>query len=73
MATISISALGPTLTEQCETFGLVSTGMPLERADKICHAITLCYIQGVLTDSETDRARKRLLKAMKLAKARGEA
>ncbi|MFZ3286611.1 MAG: hypothetical protein WA191_07145 [Telluria sp.] len=65
-ARISISALGPTIGEQCAAQGIIATGMNIERVDKISHALTLCHIQGMLTDSEVDRARNRLLKAAKL-------
>lgn len=63
---ISISALGPTIGEQCEAHGVIATGMKIEHVDQISHALTLCHIRGMLTDSEVDRARNRLLKAAKL-------
>lgn len=65
-ARISISALGPTISEQCTAQGVVATGMKIEHVDQISHALTLCHIRGMLTDSEVDRARNRLLKAAKL-------
>ena len=69
MAHIVISALGPTISEQCAAQGLVTTGKPLDVVDRISHALTMAHIHGCLTDSEIDRARHRLLKAAKFAKA----
>lgn len=63
---ISISALGPTIGEQCKAQGLTATGKPLETVDRISHALTLAHIHGMLTDSEVNRARHRLLKSAKL-------
>lgn len=68
-AHIEISALGPTIGEQCAAQGLVTTGKPIEVVDRISHALTLAHIHGCLTDSEIDRARARLLKAAKFAKS----
>lgn len=69
MAHIEISALGPSIQEQCDAQGLRATGKPIEIVDRISRALTLAHIHGVLTDSEIDRARARLLKAAKFAKA----
>ena len=69
MAHIEISALGPTIGEQCKAQGLKTTGKPIEVVDRISHALTLAHIHGVLTDIEIDRARARLLKAARFAKA----
>ena len=63
---IEISALGPTIGEQCARLGLVASGKPIETVDRISHALTLCHIHGMLTDSEVNRGRARLLKAAKL-------
>ncbi len=63
---IEISALGPSISEQCAKRGLVATGMAMEMVDRISHALTLCHIHGALTDSEVNRARTRLLRAAKL-------
>jgi hypothetical protein len=57
----------PTIGEQCIAQGLVTTGMPIEMIDRISHALTLAHIHGCLTDSEINRARKRLFKASKFA------
>lgn len=67
MAHIEISALGPTIGEQCAAQGLTATGKPIDVVDRISHALTLAHIHGMLTDSEIDRARHRLLKAAKFA------
>ena len=66
---IEISALGPTIGEQCAKLGLVASGKSIESVDRISHALNLCHIHGMLTDSEVNRARARLLKAAKLKRA----
>lgn len=71
MAHIVISALGPTIGEQCKAQGLKATGKPIEVVDRISHALTLAHIHGVLTDSEIDRARARLFRAAKFTMAKG--
>lgn len=63
---IVISALGPTIGEQCAKLGLVASGKPIETVDRISHALTLCHIHGMLTDTEVNRGRTRLLRAAKL-------
>lgn len=65
---IYISALGPSLAEQCAEHGLESFGMALELADRISKAITIAHIHGMLTDAETERARQRLMKRVRLRK-----
>lgn len=65
---IEISALGPTIGEQCEKLGLHASGMSIEMVDRISHALTLSHIHGALTDSEVNRARARLLKSAKLVR-----
>ena len=62
---LEISAFGPSITEQCAAAGVVPTGMALELVERISKAITLCHIQGMLTDSECDKARTRMIKAAK--------
>ena len=65
---IEISALGPTIGEQCDRLGLAASGKAIEVVDRISHALTLCHIHGMLTDSEVNRARARLLKSAKLVR-----
>lgn len=65
---LEISAFGPSITEQCAAAGVEPTGKPLELVERISKAITLCHIQGVLTDGECDKARLRMIKAAKFAK-----
>ena len=36
----------------------------VEHEQKLADAITLCHIAGVLTDAETDKARRRLFKRL---------
>ncbi|MFS2049754.1 hypothetical protein ACEN9J_02760 [Variovorax sp. Varisp41] len=70
MARIEFSALGPTLAEQCEQQGLYALDLPIDMADKLAHAVTLCHLRGVLTDTEANRARARILKLMNLRQVR---
>lgn len=70
MARIEFSALGPTLAEQCEQQGLYALDLPVDMADKLAHAVTLCHLRGVLTDTEANRARARILKQMNLRQVR---
>lgn len=70
MVNIVMSALGPTLTEQCEQQGLVATGTNLEMSDRLAHAVTLLHVRGALTDSEANKARKRILAGMRLRQVR---
>jgi hypothetical protein len=67
---LCISALGPTITEQAKARGYQSS-MPTDRLDRLEHAIHLLRISGLLTDAESDRAFKRLLKDAKFARATG--
>jgi len=53
---IKMGALCPKLSEQLPGLD--------EKYDKFSDAITLLTIQGILTDSETHKARKRLIKKM---------
>lgn len=62
---LCISAFGPSITEQCQAAGVEATGMPMELVERISKAITLCHIQGMLTPTECDRARIRLIKQAK--------
>lgn len=70
MSQIVFSALGPTLAEQCEFQGLVATGKSIEMSERMSDALTLCHLHGVLTDSEINKARRRLLVAMRLRQVR---
>jgi hypothetical protein len=62
---LQISAIGSSISQQCFDAGFAPTGMPLELVERISKAITLCHIQGMLTDSECDKARIRMIKAAK--------
>lgn len=68
---LTISAFGPSITEQCAAAGVEATGKPMELVERISKAITLCHIQGVLTDTECDRARTRLIKEAKFKSKAG--
>jgi hypothetical protein len=59
---IELSALGNNISEQLENMGMEQIGTSVELLDKFNHAITLLHIHGLLTDSDCERARKRLIK-----------
>lgn len=65
---ITLSALGPSIAEQLEKMGLEQTGRDVKMLDRLASAITLTHIHGCLTDSECEKARKRLIKMLKLRK-----
>jgi hypothetical protein len=67
---IYISALGPTIGEQAKKQGLVATGMSIDLVDSLSHHLTRAHIHGVLTDTEVDRARRRLLNLAKFKEAK---
>jgi len=60
-----ISALGPTIGEQCGPLGIEPTHMTIALVDEVSHQLTRAHIWGLLTDSEVNRARARLLKRAK--------
>lgn len=62
---IEISALGPSISEQCAVHNFTSHGLPMTMVDRISSALTLEHIHGILTDREIDRARLRLIKTAK--------
>ena len=67
MASICISALGPTIGEQAKELGIEPRGMNMPDIDKMNHDLTRAWLWGLLTDAEVDRARRRLLKRAKFA------
>ena len=69
---VVLSALGPTIAEQLAHHGLEQFGTPVDQLDRFAHAITLLHIKGLLTDSECDRARTRLVKLIKVRPATRE-
>lgn len=67
---LNIGALGPSITEQLAAQGW-STSMPAATLDRYEHAIHLLRLHGLLTDAESDRAFKRLIKDLDAKPARG--
>ena len=70
---IIMAALGPSLREQCESRGLVATGKGIDVSERFADAVTLCNLHCILTDSEANKARRRILSAMRLRQIRSEA
>lgn len=60
--TVSLGALEPPLVEQLD--GLADKAK-LEQLDRAADAITHLYVHGLLTDRETDAARRRLMARVK--------
>lgn len=56
---VDFGALCPPIAKQLATVAPDKDFRPL---DELAEALTLCFIQGVLSESEIDRARKRLMK-----------
>lgn len=52
---VSFGAMAPPISHQLEF-------KKPELADKIAHSITLLHIQGIMTDKECEKARRRLIK-----------
>jgi len=75
MSRIVISALGPSIQEQCDKLGIAPTKMRIETIERLSHWLTIAHIHDVLTDAEVSRARLRLMKRAKFvakdAEARG--
>lgn len=61
---LNIGALGPTIAEQLAARGY-RTSMPAATLDRYEHAIHLLRLHGLLTDAESDRAFKRLIRELK--------
>lgn len=70
MAQIIMSALGPSLTEQCDALGMSATGTDLAMGERLADAVNLCYVRGVLTEAEANKARKRILVSLRLRQVR---
>lgn len=66
---IVISALGPTIGEQAAMLKIKPSGMTIEQVDQMSHDLTRAHIWGLLTDTEIDRARLRLLRRAKFVAA----
>lgn len=59
---IVISALGPTIGEQATKLKIKLNGMTIEQVDEMNHDLTRAHLWGLLTDTEVNRARSRLLR-----------
>jgi hypothetical protein len=64
---ITLGALGDSLEEQFEKEGLeYCASIPLDFLQRCVDAISLLRIQGYLSDSEAVKARKRLIKDIRV-------
>ena len=64
---IMLGPLADALSVQFEKAGVRYIGKPsLDNIQKSANAISLLYIRGYLTEAETLRARKRLMKEIKI-------
>lgn len=64
---IELGAMAPKISEQLESANLVQTGTDVSILDRLNHSITLAHLHGCLSDSECERARKRLINKIKAA------
>jgi hypothetical protein len=64
---LTISAMGPSIAAQVKAQGC-ATGMQAELLDRLEHAIHFLRIHGMVTEAESDRAFKRLIKDMQTYK-----
>ena len=60
---IVFSALGPSVSQQMEAGGAKLKNAEL--IDRLEHAVTMLHVHSCLTNAETDRARRRILKLMR--------
>ena len=60
---LNVGALGPTIAEQVAAQGY-RTSMPAATLDRYEHAIHLLRLHGLLTQAESDKAIRRLIKDM---------
>ena len=65
---IELGAMAPKISEQMAAMGLEQTGKSVELLDRLAHSITLAMLHGCLTDAECEKARKRLVKQIKVRK-----
>ena len=65
---IELGAMCPSIAEQLAAMGLEQTGKNVEMLDRLAKAITLMHLHGCLTDSESTKARQRLMKMVKARK-----
>lgn len=65
---IELGAMCPSIAEQLAAMGLEQTGRSVELLDRLAKAITLTHLHGCLTDSESTKARQRLVKMVKARK-----
>jgi outer membrane protein assembly factor BamA len=66
MANIELGAMSDTIAKQLHDQGVEQIGKSVELLDRMANAITILYLHGCLTDSETDKARKKLVKQIKV-------
>lgn len=65
--TIEFGALAPSIADQVKAQGLqFDSKVDPANLERLAHAITLLRIQSVLSERESDRARGRLMKLIKV-------
>lgn len=65
---ITLGAMCQSIAEQLAEQGLEQTGRSVDLLDRLAKAITLAHLHGCLTDSESTKARQRLMKMVKARK-----
>lgn len=65
---LSFGAFADPIQKQLDRQGVIATGMPTELAEKLSGALIVALTAGILTDAEVRKARRRLLKRLKVVK-----
>jgi len=60
------------ISEQLQEMNLVQTGTPIAILDRAANEVNFLYLHGFLTEAETDKARNRIVKKIKVKKIGGE-
>lgn len=67
MATINLGSLSDNISEQLAAQGVEQQGSPsVEMLDRLADSITLLFLNSCLTEAETARSRKKLIKQIKV-------
>lgn len=66
MANIELGAMSDAIAKQLHDQGVEQIGKSVDLLDRMANAIAILHLHGCLTDGETDRARKKLVKQIKV-------
>lgn len=71
--TLGFGALQKPLAEQLQDQGITVAPEKMELCQKLAKGITLAYVHGILTESEVNKARQRLMKKVRTVLERNAA